>query len=178
MTQLWLKTLDEKSTLKYYKEGKISMGYENCYRNNADSMFYARARLNALKLEEAMSRGKPNYNKTCKVCGLEDEDLLHFMIKCPKLDKRRNHEILENGMRDPEEKLIYFLYRQKNHQEKGRMIKDMWYARRSILKFEEDNKKRERLKKKEDKLMKSDPGPKRCIALLNKGKRGVSELRG
>ena len=58
------------------------------------------------------------------------------------------------------------------------MIKDMWYARRSILKFEEDNKKRERLKKKEDKSMKSDPGPKRCIAMLNKGKRGVSELRG
>ena len=58
------------------------------------------------------------------------------------------------------------------------MIKDMWYARRSILKFEEDNKKRERLKKKHDKPTKSDPGPKRDIARFNKGKRGVSELRG
>ena len=54
----------------------------------------------------------------------------------------------------------------------------MWYARRSILKFEEDNKKRERLKKREDNLLKSDPGPKRHIAMLNKGNRGVSELRG
>merc|ERR1712002_358655 len=28
-TKLWTKTLEEKSTLKYYKEGKTSMGYEN-----------------------------------------------------------------------------------------------------------------------------------------------------
>merc|ERR1712121_291722 len=87
-TQLWIKTLEEKSTLKYYREGKISMGYENCYRNNAGSMLYAQARLNALKLEEAMGKGK------------------------------------------------------------GKMIKDMWYARRSILRFEEDNKKREKLQKR------------------------------
>ena len=49
-TKLWNKTLEEKSTLKYYKEGKTSMGYENCYRNNAGSMLYAQARINALKL--------------------------------------------------------------------------------------------------------------------------------
>ena len=177
-TQLWKNTLDEKSTLKYYKEGKIRMGYENCYRNNANSMFYARARLNSLKLEEAMGRGKPNYNKTCKVCGLEEEDLLHFIIKCPRLDKRRNHKILDNSVRNPEERLVHFLYRQKNHQEKGKMIKDMWYARRSILKYEEDARKRAKSKNKEDNIMKSDPGPKRSIAILDKGRRGVSELRG
>ena len=153
------------------------MGYENCYRNNAESMLYAQARLNALKLEEAMSRGKSNYNKTCKVCGLEDEDLLHFIIRCPKLDKRRNHEILGNGINDPEEKLIYFLYRQKNHQEKGKMIKDMWYARRSILKFKEENERKNGLKRKEDNVVKSDPGPKRSIDMHSRENRGVSELR-
>merc|ERR1712050_549603 len=121
---------------------------------------------NALKLEEAVGRGKRNYNQTCKICGLEEEDLLHFILKCPRLDKRRNKEIINNEIEEPEEKLIHFLYKQKNHQEKGKMIKDMWYARRSILKFEEDNKKRERLKKKDDKSIKSDPGPKRGIAIL------------
>jgi len=71
-TKLWNKTLEEKSTLKYYKEGKERMGYEGCYRNNAGSMLYAQARLNALKLEEAVGRGKKNYNQTCKVCGVEE----------------------------------------------------------------------------------------------------------
>merc|ERR1711895_242537 len=177
-TKLWIKTLEEKSTLKYYKEGKTSMGYENCYRNNAGSMLYAQARLNALKLEEAIGRGKHNYNKTCKVCGLEEEDLLHFIIKCPRLDKRRNQEILDNGIEEPEEKLIHFPYKQKNHQEKGKMIKDMWYARRSILKFKEESEKRNKMKKKGDDLLKSDPGPKRHVAMCNRESRGVSELRG
>merc|ERR1712121_524952 len=177
-TKLWIKTLEEKSTLKYYREGKASMGYEGCYRNNAGSMLYAQARLNALKLEEAIGRGKHNYNQTCKVCGLEEEDLLHFIMKCPRLDKRRNQGILDNGIEEPEEKLIHFLYKQKNHQEKGKMIKDMWYARRSILKFKEESEKRNRLKKRKDELLKSDPGPKRHVAMWNKGKRGVSELRG
>merc|ERR1712033_161466 len=177
-TKLWNKTLEEKKTLKYYREGKEKMGYEGCYRNHGGSMLYAQARLNALKLEEAIGRGKQNYNQTCKVCGLEDEDLLHFMMKCPKLEKRRNQIILDNGIEEPEEKLIHFLYEQKNHQKKGKMIKDMWYARRSILKFKEESEKRNKMKKKRDDLLKSDPGPKRYVAMCNRENRGVSELRG
>ena len=79
-TLLWEKDLREKKILKYYKEGKGKMGYEFCYRNNVNSMFFARARLNSLRLEEAMGRGKIFYNKTCKLCKQEEEDLLHFMI--------------------------------------------------------------------------------------------------
>ena len=154
------------------------MGYEGCYRNNAGSMLYAQARLNALKLEEAVGRGKKNYNQTCKVCGLEEEDLLHFMLKCPRLEKRRNEEIMNSEIEEPEEKLIHFLYKQKNHQEKGKMIKDMWYARRSILKFKEESERRNKMKKKEDNILKSDPGPKRHVAMCDRESRGVSELRG
>ena len=177
-TQLWKNNLEKKSKLRYYKEGKIKMRYENCYRNNVNSMFYARARLNSLKLEEAMGRGKPYYNKTCKVCGLEEEDLLHFIIKCPVLEKRRNYNILDINVEVPEERLIQFLYKQKNHQETGKMIKDMWYARRSILKYEEDTRKMVKSRNGEDNLMMSDPGPKRSIAILDRGRRGVSELKG
>ena len=57
-TQLWEKDLREKSILLYYKEGKGKMGYEFCYRNNVNSMFFARARLNSLRQEEAMPREK------------------------------------------------------------------------------------------------------------------------
>merc|ERR1711888_369032 len=177
-TQVWKDNLEKKSTLKYYKEGKIKMGYENCYRNNVNSMFYARARLNSLKLEEAKGRGKPYYNKTCKICGLEEEDLLHFIIKYPILERRRNYNILDSRLQVPEERLIQCLYKQKSYQETGKMIKEMWYARRSILKYEEDTRKKVNSKKGENNLMRSDPGPKRSIAILDRGRRGVSELRG
>jgi len=177
-TKEWIKDLEEKSTLKYYKEGKESMGYENCYKNNADSMLYAQARLNALKLEEAIGRGQRYYDQTCKLCGLEKEDLLHFMLKCPKLEKRRDQEILNNGIEDPEKKLTHFLFKQKNHQEKGKMIKDMWYARRSILKFREECQDRDRQENGKSNVQKTDPGPRRHVEMLNRGKRGVSELRG
>ena len=33
-------------------------------------------------------------------------------------------------------------------------------------------------KKREDDLQKTDPGPRRHVDMLNRGKRGVSELRG
>merc|ERR1712121_67648 len=69
-TGKWLIDLEEKSTLKYYRKGKANMGYENCYRNNAESMLYAQARINALKLEEAVGRGQRYYDQTCKLCGL------------------------------------------------------------------------------------------------------------
>ena len=94
------------------------------------------------------------------------------------MEKRRNYNILDNNVKVPEERLIQFLYRQKSHQETGKMIKDMWYARRSILKYEEDTRKKVNSKNGENNLMMSDPGPKRSIAILDRGRRGVSELRG
>ena len=154
------------------------MGYELCYRKNINSMFYARARLNSLKLEEAKGRGKPYYNKICKICGLEEEDLLHFIIKCPILERRRNYNILDSSLQVPEERLIQCLYKQKSYQETGRMIKEMWYARRSILKYEEDTRKKVKSRDEDTKLMMSDPGPKRSVAIMDRGRRGVSELKG
>ena len=58
------------------------------------------------------------------------------------------------------------------------MIKDMWYLRRSILKFKRECEVRDEQKTKKINLQKTDPGPKRHVDMLNRGKRGVSELRG
>ena len=88
-TDEWEKELSIRSTLKYYKMGKKEIGYENCYRNSRDSIYYARARTNSLKLEEAIGRGNEKYDKTCKLCGEEEENLLHFIIKCPPLENKR-----------------------------------------------------------------------------------------
>ena len=58
------------------------------------------------------------------------------------------------------------------------MIKEMWYTRRSILKYEENYRKKVKSTKEDTKMMMSDPGPKRSVAIMDRGRRGVSELRG
>merc|ERR1712002_1089238 len=119
-TQQWEKELKEKKILKYYKEGKGKMRYEHCYRNNINSMFFARARLNALGLEEAKRRGNIFHNTICKLCKNEDEDLLHFVIECPKLENERNYEIIDRDITEPGERLVHCLFKQKKYQETGK----------------------------------------------------------
>ena len=137
------------------------MGYEFCYRNNVNSMFFARARLNSLRQEEAMGRGKVFYNKTCKLCKQEEEDLLHFMIECPHLERKRNYEIIDERIMEPEKRLIQCLFKQSKYQETGKMIKEMWYTRRNMIEYEKKNKKKDRGIKDDTKITYSDPGPKR-----------------
>ena len=137
------------------------MGYEFCYRNNVNSMFFARARLNSLRLEEAMGRGKGFYNKICKLCKQEEEDLLHFMIECPCLERKRNYEIIDKRIQEPKKRLIQCLFKQRKYQETGKMIKEMWYTRRNMIEYEKKNKKKDRDINDNTKITYSDPGPKR-----------------
>ena len=87
-----------KPFLKWYRIGKKNIGYEMCYRNDISSTYLAKARTNSLQLEEHIGRGIPNYDKTCKLCGEEEEDLEHFLIRCPELERKRNPEIIEVGL--------------------------------------------------------------------------------
>ena len=129
----WENELKERKTLKYYKEGKIKIGYEHCYRNNINSQFLAMTRVNALGLEEAKKRGNKFYDATCKLCNYEEENLLHFVIKCPKLEDKRNDNIIDRNIVNPEERLIHSLFKQKKYQETGKMLKSMWYKRKYII---------------------------------------------
>ena len=93
-TQIWLEEMMHKPSLKWYRIGKKDIGYEMCYRNNISSTYLAKARTNSLQLEEHIGRGIPNYDKTCKLCGEEEEDLEHFLIRCLELEGKRNSEIM------------------------------------------------------------------------------------
>ena len=67
-TKKWKLGLQETKTQENYVIGKKKIGYDMCYRNTYDSTFFAKARLNALKLEDQIGRGKRGYDKTCKLC--------------------------------------------------------------------------------------------------------------
>merc|ERR1711942_309441 len=159
-TKIWEHNLMNKSTLEYYKEGKVKIGYESCYRNNINSLFLARARINSLKLEEAKGRGKKFYNKNCKLCGLGVENLVHFIVECPAIERKRNYELLDRNLINPKQRLIKFLYDRGKYQEKGAMIKHLWYERKALLKEEEERRLKPNRINVTVGLGRSDPGPK------------------
>ena len=127
-----LEEMNQKQVLRWYMLGKQSIEYENCYRNNGHSAFLAKARTNSLQLEEHLGRGKTNYNTICKLCGLGEENLKHFLVECTKLEWERNPMIMEGPHVPTEDKTIQILFRNKNHQELVLMIKKMWNLRKRM----------------------------------------------
>ena len=132
-TEKWKDGLRKKTSLRFYGLEKWEIRYELCYRNN-NSKFYARARMNTLKLEEHKGRGQKEYNKICKLCKEEEEDLVHFISKCKKLESKRNYNLLDKNTEDPEERMRKLLFRDERHQEIGKQIKDLWDLRRELMK--------------------------------------------
>ena len=61
------------------------------------------------------------------------------MLKCPSLEKRRDYSIIDKSIAEPKARLINCLFRQKEYQKIGKMIKDMWGIRRNKLKAKDKN---------------------------------------
>ena len=133
-TAKWYEGMSGKVSLRFYIQEKAEVRYEFCYRNSIDSTFYAKARMNALKLEEQMGRGKENYDRSCKLCGQEDEDIVHFIVTCEKLEEARNTDLLDRGIENPEETMRKILFREERGQEVGKMIRKLWESRKKQLK--------------------------------------------
>merc|ERR1711874_246924 len=129
-TDKWQESLENKPTQKYYLQGKTSFGYDFCYRNNYNSTFLAKARLNALKLEEQISRGKPHHDVTCKLCKTGKEDIVHFLIDCKELEEDRNYNPISNSEDNSGDKMVKLLFNTEDFQGVGCMIKKMWLRRR------------------------------------------------
>ena len=133
-TRKWEEGLEEKETLKWYKKGKNKIGYDECYRNTFSSKLLARARTNTLQVEEFKHRRDRNHNKMCRLCGIEDEDLRHFMISCPRIRSRRNKELMRKWSNaDKDQQLIDLLYNEKDYDKVRKMIKSMWNLRKDLL---------------------------------------------
>ena len=142
------------------------MGYENCYRNNTNSIFLARARTNTLKLEEHKGRGVPGYDKTCKLCKKSEENIVHFIIDCNELEEIRNYNLIDSRLKNSEEKMITLLFYNDNFQEIGYMLKRLWNKRRNLLEYYKNRNKKTNLDPTRNRNIvplrgkhRSDPGP-------------------
>ena len=132
-TEKWKEGMIKKSSLRIYVLEKKDIGYEFCYRNNSYSRFLARARTNSLQLEEHKGRGQKEFNSNCKLCGEEKKDMVHFTIKCKKLEKNRDYSTINKDIKGTETKMRELLYRNKNYQEVGRLIKNLWTLRKELI---------------------------------------------
>ena len=179
-TEMWKLNLASKSTLKYYAEGKTGIGYDHCYRNNANSTYLARARTNSLKLEEAKGRGNPHYNRECKLCGQGEENIVHFIAECRALEGKRDYNLLNRDVEDPRKRMIEVLFKQEDYQGVGRMIRLLWFRRKAIIKYKEEaEQNRKNRKSSPTGICRSDPGPMRkCQTPMRWRSRGNSVTRG
>ena len=71
------------------------------------------------------------------------EDLLHFIIKCEKLATKRNYLVLDKKIRNPEKRLRNFLFINKDYQAVGKVIRDLWELRKTLLKQIDSQKKKQ-----------------------------------
>ena len=147
--------------------GKEKFGYDFCYRNSYDSTFLAKARLNALKLEEQIGRGKRGYDRTCKLCKTTEENIVHFLMDCPALEEIRDYELMEKTGKSSQDRMIELLFKTERFQEVGSLVRKLWQRRSKLLACikEKEGSKRNTLKAKKNDphlpavLVNSDPGP-------------------
>ena len=126
--------MEEKETLKWYKEGKRKIQYDQCYRNGLNSKLLARARTNTLKLEEVTQRRNREHDKTCRLCGAEEEDLKHFVLECPRLGGKRDRRLIEKWRDvDTDKQLTNILFKEKNYTKLRQMLGAMWQFRKNLL---------------------------------------------
>ena len=122
-TQQWMEEVLHKPTLQWYREAKLYIGYDECYRNNTNSDYLAKARTNCLQVEEYFGRGVRNYDKTCKLCRQGEENLEHFLVICPKLQSKINPAVIDQW-KDLSTKIqtANILFKDKEYNRTGNMI--------------------------------------------------------
>ena len=133
-TRLWEEDMQGKDTLKWYRAGKKKIQYDLCYRNGFNSKILARARTNTLQVEEVIQRRNRKHDKTCRLCGREDEDLKHFLINCPRLERKRSRRLMEKWRNiDTDKQMVDLLFNEKDYEKLRQMMGAMWQLRKDLL---------------------------------------------
>ena len=86
------------------------------------------------KWRSTKGRGNPHYDTTCKLCKKEEEDLVHFMVKCETLESKRDYKILDKEIKNPELRLRTLLFKNEDIQAVGKLIRNLWDLRKKPVK--------------------------------------------
>ena len=106
--------------------------------------------------------------------------MVHFIIECRALEGRRDYNLIDRNIEDPRQRMIKLLFRQGDHQGVGKMIKELWFRRKAIIKYKEvEEQNRKNKKSTPISMSRSDPGPMRnCQTPIRWKSRGYSATRG
>ena len=87
-------------------------------------------------MEKHKGRANQDYDTKCKLCQEEIEDIVHFTIKCKKLENKRDYSIIDSNIKNPEERMRVLLFRNKNFLMVSKMLRNLWDLRKNLLKQE------------------------------------------
>ena len=124
----WNREIERKSSIPIYRKFKTQIKEEQIYRNDLSSTLLFQARSNTLPLNDE-KRFKKECT-TCELCHLEEENLVHFILKCKKLDKSRNDSFIDKFKdMDIDTKLGNILFNYEHIETTKIMIESMWKDR-------------------------------------------------
>ena len=129
-TEKWKEEISKKPKARLYKEYKGEIKEEKIYDNTFASELLFGARSNSLNLND--TRKHSGGVVICDVCGEEEEDLIHFMVRCGGLEGRRDRRLMDKfrGKNNTETTGRLFFHTKKDEIEKlKKMIRFMWTER-------------------------------------------------
>ena len=94
--------MNEKRSLKIYREFKGKIKEEKFYDNRESSRYLFEARSNTLPLN-IQNRHTGGETK-CDLCEDGNEDLIHFLVECKALENKRNKDIMLKNYNEDREK--------------------------------------------------------------------------
>ena len=138
---LWEREMSTKSSLRIYRKYKKAIKEEKCYDNRNSSVLLFQARTNSLNLDG--HKKNKIQERVCKLCNKEDEDILHFIFKCKRLEGKRDSELIKLcRSEDLEDKLGELLYEMEDIERVKNMLQKLWQFRYHIMKtIRKENKK-------------------------------------
>ena len=130
-TRRWKQELEEKRSVKLYKENKPEIKEEHFYDNTPSSITLFRCRTNTLQLNDR--KRFSGEDTKCIACEEENENLEHFILYCERYQCVRNKSNLFNRPYQ-ENKLSDLLFEKEGDiKVVKRLVHSMWSIREKLL---------------------------------------------
>ena len=130
-TMEWRREMNRKSSLYIYRIYKEGVKDEDIYRNDGPSVYLYRARANVMGLNDFNRHQREEARRVtlCGICGEEDEDLCHFLLRCRGISERDDRMIERMRGVDDVDTLGKLLFTGGHVKDVGTMIYRMWGER-------------------------------------------------
>ena len=129
-TEKWIEEISRKPRASLYKEYKGEIKEEKIYDNTYASELLFGARANSLDLNDLKKH--TGGDTVCDVCG-EEEDLIHFLVRCKGLDDRRDEELVAKFRGSDDRSTagrILFETTGDDVERLKRMLRNLWSSRK------------------------------------------------